>query len=275
MKGHYLPTNLEHCLAIYGWTEKLTIFDMVPLFERITALIGSPPDDVSMWRADEWKSKGYKYRNFWKLDAIHQEDWVALSYDWRRQPDARAYLAASINVSLERLPTFSVHIDEAATADVELVYEAVISEISKKLSPTYGIGFAVPYSWQAYSFMAGQGSGYAGPETDLHYNSAEAFCIRGLYAGRVLVRDPTPLDKQLRDVFEINLLSSGHLNHLINGERLETWITTRGKGTLRKITPITWRWDIPKKALPEIRRSAITANLVVDPFWTKLGWIDN
>jgi hypothetical protein len=274
VKGSYSNTNLQHCIAIYGWREPLNIIDMVPLFERIVALIGSPPDDVAMWRAENWKGKNYKYKNFWKLDAIHQEDWVALAYDWRRQPDARLYLAASVSVSFKRNPSFSIQIDEAATADVALVYEAVISEVCKKLNPLYGIGFAVPYFWEAHSFVAGQGSGYPGPETGLVYDSADAFCVRGLYAGHVLLMNPTPLHNQIRDVFEINLLSAGHLDHVIEGERLEAWITKRGKGSLQKVTQVTWRWNIPKSQLPSIRKSAIAANLIVDPFWTELGWID-
>ena len=274
MKRPYLPTNLEYWLAVYGWKEQLTILDMVPLFERIAALIGSPPDDVWMRRSDDWKGKSYKYRNFRKLDAIYQEDWVALAYNWRRQPDARLYLAASISFSLDVIRKFSVHIDEAATTDVDLVYEAIISEVCEKLNPLYGIGFTVPYSWQASSFVAGQGSGYPGPETGLVYDSADAFCIRGLYAGRVLLMNPTPLNNRIRDIFEINLLSAGHLDHVIEGDRLEEWIANRSKGTLQKVTPVTWRWNIPKLQLPSIRKSAIAANLIVDPFWTELGWID-
>jgi hypothetical protein len=274
VKGPYLPTNLEYWLVVYEWKEKLSIFDMLPLFERIAALIGYPPDDVWMCRAGEWKGKSYKYRNFLKRDAIHQDDWANLSYDWRRQPDARLYLAASVSVSLDLNKCISVHIDEAATTDVELVYEAVISSLCERLQPLYGMGFAVPYSWQAHSFVVGQGSGYLGPETGLLYDSAEAFCIRGINAGRILLDKPRVLDKKIRDVFELNLLSEGHFASTIEGENLESWIVHGNHGSLKKITPVTWRWDIPKEKLPAIRKSAIAANLIADPFWTKLGWID-
>lgn len=274
MKRPYLPTNLEHWLTVYEWKEQLNIFDMFSLFERIAALIGTPPDDVWVCRAGEWNGKSYKYRNFLKLDVVHRDDWANLSYDWRRQPDARLYLAASVSVFLDLGKSVSVHIDEAATIDVELVYEAVISAVCEKLQPVYGMGFTVPYSWQAHSFVAGQGSGYTGPETGLLYDSAAAFCIRGLNAGRILIDKSRELDRKIRDVFEINLLSQGHLTCIIEGKNLESWIVQGSHGSLRKITPVTWRWDVPKKKLPAVRKSVIAANLVADPFWTELGWTD-
>ena len=274
MRGPYLPGNLEYCLAVYEWKAQLSIFEMLALFERIAAMIGSPPDDVWMCRADEWKGKNYKYRNFWKRDVIHQDDWVDLSYNWRRQPDARLYLAAAVSVSLDLSKRFSVHIDEAATADVKLVYEAVMAVVCETLQPLYGMGFVVPYAWNAYNFIVGMGSGYTRPDTGLRYDSAEAFCIRGLKAGPILREKPRVLDTKIRDVFEINLLSAGHLACVMEGKTLEAWIARGRRGSIKKITPVTWRWDIPKKDLPAVRKSAIAANLIADPFWTKLDWID-
>jgi hypothetical protein len=272
----YRNSNIVHALAIYDWASSIDILACRDLFERFTAFVGAPPDDVWVCAADTWKGKDYKYRNFVARNIIAQQNWQSLSYQWRRQSDARLYFAIRFSVGLEDLHRkLSVLIDEAAVSDVDLVYEAIVDAACTMLQPIYGIGFATPYSWSPSQFVAGQGSGYTWPEENLHYNSPEAFCLRGLHAGRVLRGKSKVLDKKLRDIFDINLVSAGHLNSVIEGLPLEEWIKQNGHGTLRKITPIAWRWDVPRELQPKVRKSAIAAGLIADPFWTKLGWIDD
>lgn len=273
MSDKYRKSNLVYSLAIYEWTSKIDILAWRDLFERFTAFIGAPPDDVWVCAAGTWKGKDYKYRNFVKRNVIYQQDWQSLNYHWRRQPDARLYSAIDLSVGLDLSKKFSVLIDEAAVSDVELVYEAIVSAASEVLQPLYGIGLKVPYSWSPSQFIGGSGSGYHRPEEGLHYDSPEAFCLRGLHAGRVLGAKPRVLDTKLRDIFEINLISTGHLSSPIESQTLEEWIK-RGHGTLRQITPVTWRWDVPRELQPKVRKAAIAAGLIADPFWTKLGWVD-
>ena len=106
--------------------------------------------------------------------------------------------------------------------------------------------------------------------------SREAFNIRGAHAGNILIPvEKRVLDRKLRDIFAINLISRPHLDTVIEGQSLEAWILNGGNGTLRQLGPETWRWDVPKSIQPRVRRAVIAADLIVDPFWTKLGWIDD
>jgi hypothetical protein len=272
--ARYRKDNMVFCLAVYEWTADLDILAFQQLFEEIATLIGSSPDDTYVHRKGEWNGKELRYKNFIKRDIIHQDDWVALVYNWRRQPDARAYLAAGLSVSLE-FRQIHIEIDEAIAHSVPQVYEDTLRLVANALKPTNGIGFCVPYQWGVGRFMVGQ-SGYMGPETDLRYDSREAFCVRGGNFQRVLIPlSNRKLDRKLRDIFAINLISRKHLDTPIEGRSLESWIAQGGCGTLRQLGPETWRWDVPKSAQPRVRRAAIDADLIADPFWTKLGWIDD
>jgi RHS repeat-associated protein len=92
----YRKDNMVFCLAVYEWSAKLDIVAFQKLFENVVTLIGSPPDDTYVHVEDEWEGKELRYKNFIKRDVIHQDDWAALAYSWRRQQDARAYLAAGM-----------------------------------------------------------------------------------------------------------------------------------------------------------------------------------
>lgn len=272
--ARYRPDNIVYCLAIYEWERELTVVTALPLFERVAELIGAPPDDSWVCRPGEWKGKSYRHQNFLKRDILHQEPWANLHYAWRRQPDARAYLAAGISMGLDLGRRFDVEIDEAVTANAAQVYEAVLSTICEALQPTYGVGFFVPYSWGPGQFMAGQGSGYAGTEEGLEYNSWAAFCTRGERAGKVLLAKSRVLDQKMLDIFAINLISEKHLATPIDGVSLKQWIRQSGHGTLNQINSVTWRWEVSRSNQPPVRKAAISAGLIADPFWTKLGWVD-
>jgi hypothetical protein len=271
---NYRKDNIVYCLAVYHWSRVVTILDVFNLFERIVKIIETNPDHALLHVADTWKGKDYRYKNFIKRDLINREPWVGLTYDWRRQPDARLYQAASLSVQFDLGPNLTIQIDEALVKDIGAVYEEVLALVAETLCPTYGIGFFVPYSWGPGSFMDGQGSGCPLSEEGLVYDSADGFCVRGLNAGSILRADPPVLDHKLWDIFAINLLSERHLAARIEGMPLRSWIEKRGHGSLRQLTPDTWRWDVPKAIQPRVRHAAIAAGLIADPFWVKLGWTD-
>lgn len=274
MKEKYLPSNTVRCLAIYEWQSKIDILGMRGLFERFNAIVGSYPDDVWICPPGTWKGKDYKYRNFIRRNIIEQHTWNTIVYHWRRQPDARLYFAMNFAAALHDGSEFSVMIDEAAVADVDLMYEEILKVAATALLPIYGMGFSVPYSWSPGQFISGNGSGYQGPDEGLHYDTAEAFSVRGREAGSVLVAEPRVLDHKLRDIFDINLISAKHLRHEIEGKSLKAWIEGGRHGSLIQMNDVTWRWDLPPSEQPKVRKAAITAELIADPFWTKLSWID-
>jgi hypothetical protein len=271
---NYRKDNIVYCLAVYHWSCDVTVLDVFNLLERIVKIIGTNPDHAYLHVADTWNGKDYRYKNFIKRDLINREPWVGLTYDWRRQPDARLYLAASVGMHFELGPKLKIQIDEALVTDIGTVYEEVLALVAETLRPTYGIGFFVPYSWGPGSFMDGQGTAHPLPEEGLDYDSAGGFSLRGMYASRIMREDSPVLDRKLWDIFAINLLSERHLAAGIEGMPLKSWIEKRGYGSLRQLTPDTWRWDVPKAIQPRVRHAAIAAGLIADPFWVKLGWTD-
>lgn len=267
--------NLVFSLGIYEWAADLDIPALGELFEHLSVLMERPPDDVRVCQPDTWKGKGYTYRYYTKHRIIEKNTWASLGYHWRRQSDWHSYFSAKINVGLDTGKKFAIVIDESAVSDAVQIFEGAVKSVCELLEPLNGIAFWVPYRWSPVQFLAGQGSGYIGPETGLRYDSPEAFCVRGLHAGRLLIGDRSRLFTKLRDIFPINLISKRHLAHMIEGGTLENWIGHGGHGTLRQVTPVTYRWDVPKNIQPKVRKAVIAAGLIADPFWTKLGWIDD
>lgn len=267
--------NLVFSLGIYEWAAELDISAFGKLFEHLSTLIGKPPDDVWVCPPGTWKGKGYTYRYFAKNRIIDRNIWASLGYHWRRQSDWHSYFSAKINVSLDTGKKFAIVIDESVVSDAVQIFEGAVKSVCELLEPLNGIAFWVPYRWSPVQFLAGQGSGYIGPETGLRYDSPEAFCVRGLHAGRLLIGDRSPLFTKLRDIFPINFISKMHLSQPIEQRTLEEWINQGGHGTLKQVTPVTFRWDVPKNIQPKVRNTAIAAGLIADPFWTKLGWADD
>lgn len=276
MTGKYTKDNVVYALAIYEWQGTRDILQFHALFEEWVKLIGMPPDDVWLHDGGEgWKGKDYKYKTFVRRDIIHRQKWKDLSYHWRREPSARLYQAAWFSVSMGISPEVTIVIDEAAVPDISSMFEVLTGFACEALLPVYGIGLAVPYSWSPVSFITGGGSGYVGPEEGIRYDSRGAFDLRGMAAGHLLVAKPRVLDHKMLDIFAINLISERHLATPVHGVPLKVWIEQQGLGTLKQVSPVTWRWDVPRNQQPAVRRVAIEAGLIADPFWTKLGWIDS
>ena len=114
----YRRDNMMYCLAVYEWQQKLDILAMQKLFERLITPIGSPPDDVWVAPPGKWQGNDYRYSNFLKRDVINQKLWSNLSYMWRRQPNARAYLAAELSVNFDFGRKLKIQIDEASVEGV-------------------------------------------------------------------------------------------------------------------------------------------------------------
>lgn len=71
------------------------------------------------------------------------------------------------------------------------------------------------------------------------------------------------LDYNIRDVYEMNLISAGHLDRQIEGIRLQDWIEKNGAGLLRQMNAVTWRWHVPMDRVEDIRRPFIGAGITV------------
>jgi hypothetical protein len=269
------PENLVWCLSIHRWAAPLDVRAVKTLFDEFLSMIGRPPDKAWVCEGGTWHGKDYSFAHFEKRGVVTNKYWKSLSYAWLRQKPARLYEAISFKYHDDLTQNIGFFLDEGFVGNVPAVFEAILARACDVLKPRYGYGMVVPYSWSPDIFVSGNGSGYVRPIRGLDHDSPEAFSIRGQKAGRLFLSDLHSLDRQLLDIFAVNLLTKLHFKNEIEGKTLKDWIRLRKVGTLVQLNPSTWRWDVPRALVPLARTRAIEAGLIADPFWTDLDWNDS
>ncbi|MDX8522902.1 hypothetical protein RFM68_00120 [Mesorhizobium sp. MSK_1335] len=259
----YTETNVVASLVIYEWAAELDIFRAHDILDKIVEIIALAPDIATV--AGEKTSRDYLYRNFVKLDVLHKREWQALSYLWKRSVDTLSDFAIEIACSPDSFRCFEIHIDKAAVADFNGTFQKIIRLLCEELQPVYGIGLSMPYFWGPRAFAHGSASSrfatvdktVYGPPPEM---KEQFFAFGPIFRAEGATRQ---LDQKLRDLFPFNLLSEGHLDRQIDGKRLENWIEENSFGVLRKLSAVTWQWDVPLGDVQTIRRRLIDADLTV------------
>ncbi len=259
----YAETNLVRSIVFYDWAVATTIIGAHDVFEIVASIIGRSPDIATV--LDDKKGKDYLYKNFIKRKVLLQKEWAEFGYLWKRREDLLSDFAIEAHFVSGKFRRLTVHVDEAAVDDSSNVNEEIIRILVDSLQPIYGIGYTMPYFWGPRAFATGTiSSRYAtsdktfyGPPEQLKKQS-QAF--RGVYLED---NDKRNLDQMLRDVFEINFLSQGHLDRQVKGKSLRDWINENAFGTLQQLTPWCWRWNVLNEDIPLIRGALIQAGLTV------------
>ncbi len=259
----YAETNLVRSIVLYDWNAATTTAGARDVFDVLAAAIGRPPDIATV--LDEKKERDYLYKNFFRRGIIDQKEWLEFGYLWKRSEDVLSDFAIEAHFVPDKFRCVTFHLDEAATDDSLRVYETVAGILVNALQPIYGIGYTMPYYWGPRAFATGTISSRYAIADKTFYGAPEqmkrqAQAFRGEYLAD---NDRRNLDHMLRDVFEINFLSKGHLERRVEGRALKDWIGENAVGKLQQLTSVCWRWDVPLEKIERIRRVLIEAGSTV------------
>ncbi|WP_167514567.1 hypothetical protein, partial [Mesorhizobium intechi] len=232
------------------------------ILDSLVEIIGFQPDIATVVGS---RSKDYLYRNFIKRHVLHKQEWQALGYLWKRKSDSLSDFAIDIACSLDSFRCFEIHIDRAATPGPDETFHKIVRLVCEELQPVYGIGLSMPYFWGPRAFAHGSASSRFATE-DKTFNGPPAAMREQSFSFGPTFRAESArrqLNQNLRDLYPFNLLSKGHLNRQIEGKRLDNWIEENSFGAIRKLSPITWQWDVSTGDVQSIRRRLIDAGLTI------------
>ncbi|MCA1367480.1 hypothetical protein I6F15_08700 [Bradyrhizobium sp. BRP14] len=170
-----------------------------------------------------------------------------------------------IGCSIKKFRHFALHIDEASVDNSNLAFSRIVDVVVRTLQPIYGIGYSMPYFWGPQAFAIGQTvSRHATADGSFH-GALEEIRRQSRAFSRTFLADAPErgLDVRLRDVFELNFLSEGHLNQKIEGLMLGAFIEKYGVGTLDQLTPVMWRWRVPRSEVQNVRKATKNADFIV------------
>lgn len=259
----YTETNTVRSLAIYDWAANVNMIEIIGIFDNMAQLIGSAPDVATV--VDEKAGKDYLFRNFVKRNIIRERVWLSVGYLWKRKPETLSDFRVSFHCSIEEFRAFAVHVDTSATENSDAVFETMINTIVEHLQPIYGIGYSMPYYWGPQAFAEGSSSSLYATADKVFYGPPEIVKEQS-YAFRaefLADNEKRRLDTAVRDVFEINFLSRGHLDREVEGKMLQDWILDTGHGALRQMSNVSWRWDVPQVKISAVRRALNEAGMTI------------
>lgn len=259
----YSETNMVSSLVIYEWSVDLGLIAIKDMFEQVAELVGRPPDIATL--LDEKNAgRDYLYRNFIKRDMIHKKDWVSLGYLWKRNETLSDF---AIELGWDRKPPkrLEFYLDAAAVEDAASLMRLVAKLIMEDTRPIYGIGYGMPYYWGPRAFALGSVADRYATVEKTFYGAPEWVNERSRAFRKSFMADEGErnLDLSIRDVYELNLLSEGHLNRQIEGLSLREWIEKTGQGELHQVNTVTWRWHVPYDRIEEVRRPLIAAGITI------------
>ncbi|WP_164923992.1 hypothetical protein [Sinorhizobium fredii] len=159
----------------------------------------------------------------------------------------------------------SIHIDEFAVDDPGAVLAKLLDLIATTLQPIYGIGYSMPYYWGPNTFDQGLIASRYATEDRTFYGAPPEIGRRSRAFSRTFLANASErrLDVRMRDIFELNLLSEGHLAQPINGTTLKDFIQRQRIGRLNQLTPVTWQWNVPLADIEPVRRALNDADFII------------
>ncbi|TCV74480.1 hypothetical protein EDE05_103235 [Neorhizobium sp. R1-B] len=259
----FKETNTVHSLAVYEWERKIDFLAATRLCDQLFKILGSQPDFLTLVGQEKYKS--YRYRNYIKKRSSLIDGWEGIGFCWWRRKGILSEDSIQVSFDVGRFAKFYVHIDECAVPDVMGVYKKVLDLLVAELAPIYGIGYRVPFYWGPSSFAIGQGYSRFATVDRTFYGSPKEIQPRNYEFGRVFRRLPgqRQLETKLRDVFEINLLSAGHLSQKVGNGTLAEWIERDKIGDLVRLSDVTWLWSVPPERIEAVRPVILGAGLMV------------
>ncbi|RWC38652.1 MAG: hypothetical protein EOS28_29140 [Mesorhizobium sp.] len=261
--GQYAETNTVHSLVIYEWASQIDMKDARHTFDRISGIVGHPPDLATV--VDENEGKDYPYASFMKRNIIQKKEWLSFGYLWKRSDQILSDFSIDIGCAIRNFRCVEVHIDETSVEDISSLFEKVLSIIADGINPIYGIGYKMPYYWGPREFAHGTASSRYSVSDKSLFGAPDRLKQQSFQFSRTFHsrNEERHLDIDLRDVFEINLISEGHLNRRVGRKSLRDWIKANELGVLEQMTPVTWRWNVPVAEICKARKDLIDAGITV------------
>ncbi|MEK5162385.1 hypothetical protein NYE69_08600 [Paenibacillus sp. FSL R5-0527] len=131
-----------------------------------------------------------------------------------------------------------------------------LKDVAERAQVPYGVLYAAGKMTNTYYYAGGDNGTALFP-----YENGFAFKHEtpGLYNG-----EGRYVDQMLRMVYPCNLLNSRHLNMVIDGVRLEDWITgSQERGLLTRIGNDQWMWEVGEERLDSVNQACGEAGLLV------------
>lgn len=247
----YTDDNAVHSLVIYEWASDSPMKLVKELFDRFSALVGSQPDYVTV--SDKSACRQYKYPGFVSRNVITKQAWEGLDYLWLREPENLSEFSAICNLTNGIGRRASFHLDEAFIADAAGVMTSWLGEVTRKLRPTYGFMRSMAYKWQPDGYVSGTVMGVR--PTDESNRRADF--------GYVVRREHRGLDLKFRDIYPVNLISQSHLNVLVDGIPLLTWIENGTRGKIEQTSDVTWKWSLQPLEMQRVRRTMLDSGHLI------------
>jgi hypothetical protein len=257
----YWNSNIVHSLVIYEWAKETSMLQMKELLDRFAKRIGRDPDYATV--VDDKKGYDYKYPGFVKRNVINKKDWPEFGYMWLRYPGVLSDFAIQCFSAFPEYKHITFHIDEAAVSGVKKILNETLRDATMELDPIYGYGGEMRYGDSPSLNVRGIGGGpYKYEGGQLVEIDHEDDTRRGDF-GRVFRANERQLDRRFRDIYPVNLISTGHLALRVEGLPLADWIAKGHRGALSKIGDITWQWSLHPLELIRVRQAMLNAGHLV------------
>lgn len=162
------------------------------------------------------------------------------------------YFGLSIS-NISNHACFAISCKKIEDGTVEM--KAILIKIYRSLRPKYGFITLLDRIYDPIFYVAG-----------IPYQDADGASQRRLLAFQSAPhRSPTIRSTKLRDVYEINIVTEGHLTLRIDTQSLRSWIGAGDRGALEEFCPGIWLWDVRGCDMPAIRARLIQAGALISP----------
>lgn len=246
--------NKFRCLALYDWDRGIDFSHHPEIFAAIAEEFGEGPRKVAYFPVGSQKERKRTVSKNRRLQDILMsiEEYRLIEID---KLEGRDY--SRIIAHIRYRNSFPYKFYFAAKSDVDFsLYSAIshLREVSKYISPLYGISFVDDWSDSLY-FVGGIATTSMDRETS----------FRATSLATSLRQSKEHLAGRLHDVYELNVLSQKHLERAVCGRPLWAWIGAGRRGELIRITDSVTAWLVPDDIRPEVRQTLFSDGALIAP----------
>lgn len=252
-----IPFLSGNCLALY--TGANSRWDMKMCFEILCqefCRLGKEPDLIGL---DEMSNRMIHFES--GLKKLQHFDWLTLDCLTLKATrpiggfNSGWYISAGFSRQID-------YIGFAFGDDVAPFDKQYFTSLAKRILVAIDFNYGIAYSRR---INLGPDIYAVGMNTGLGHSSLEKIKIAKWFNAEICFKER--LDSRsnyLRDVYELNFLSSVHLSQSVNGDLLSRWIERDpAHGKLESLTKDRWVWSIDKNMISSIREVLRTNSLLV------------
>ncbi len=250
------PRRPARGLALYDWGDDFDVCKHPELLVRLVENLGVEPRHLEFGFPGRKKKRPRITRKTDLLQALSLYD--SYSYISVDEPIDGNYFNLDFGLGFSLFGGCQLY-QAQKDAKQWSVFQAIehVRLISEFISPAYGFSHVMPTSFIGI-FQGGTGSSSMPGEVNRRADAlADMISPTGSRAH---------LTGGLHDVYELNILSTAHLEReALSGRSLATWIASGDHGELIKVTDNVHLWHVPEKQLSFIRMSFLSAGLLLVP----------